>query len=48
MDKGGTNTNRLKDKDDDVHGLTSERWHRLYVLRKERRRLISIEDNAED
>ena len=47
MDKGETQTNGPKNKeiDNDALGLTSERWHRLYVSRKgEGRGLISIED----
>ena len=36
MDKGRTLTNEPKNKkaNDDVWGLTSERWHRIYVSRK--------------
>ena len=42
MDKGETQTNEPEKKgDDDTQCLTFERWHRLYVLRKERG-LVSI------
>ena len=43
---GGTQTNGSEDKevDDDEQGLTSKRWHRLYVSGKGGRGLTSIED----
>ena len=47
MDMGGTQTKGQKDMklDDYPQGLTSVRWHKLYVSIKEREReLASIED----
>ena len=51
MDKEGTKTNGPGNKkaDDDVQGLTSERWHRqiMYVKKRRRRGLDNIEESAE-
>ena len=48
MDKGRIQIDGPEDKKvDDSHALTSERWHRLYVWRKEGGRwLASIEDDV--
>ena len=42
--KEGTQTNRPKKIDVDTQGLTPERSYRLYISRKGRRRLTSIEN----
>ena len=47
VDEGKTSTNGLENKKtiDDTWGLTSQRWHRIYVSRKEGGRgLASTED----
>ena len=49
MDKRGTQTNgsEYKKVDEDSQGFISERWHKLYVSRKERERIpTSIEDSV--
>ena len=48
IDKIGTQTNGLKDKDDYIQSLTHERRHRFYASRNEVwRGLASIENNVD-
>ena len=46
MNEGETQTDGPKDTEiyEDAQGLSPERWHRLYVSRKEGRGLPSTED----
>ena len=49
IDKRGIEINGQKEKktDEDLQGLTSERWHRLRVKKEEWRRLTRNEDFIE-